>query len=50
MPIFNFIGYTQTIYLENLTIDEKFINKRVRIFIHQTMYLKIEKKKIIRTS
>ena len=25
------------IYLENLTIDDKFINKRVRLFIHQTM-------------
>ena len=23
--------------LENLTIDEKFINKRVRLFVHQTM-------------
>ena len=22
---------------ENLTIDDKFINKRVRVFIHQTM-------------
>ena len=25
------------IYLENLTIDDKFINKRVRLFIHQTL-------------
>ena len=24
-------------YLENLTIDDKFINKRVRLFIHQAM-------------
>ena len=24
-------------YLENLAIDDKFINKRVRLFIHQTM-------------
>ena len=24
-------------YLENLTIDDKFIKKRVRLFIHQTM-------------
>ena len=32
MPIFSFIGY-----LENLTIDDEFINKRVRLFIHQTM-------------
>ena len=25
-------------YLENLTIDDKFINKRVRLYMHQTMY------------
>ena len=35
-------------YLENLTIDNKFINKRVRLFIHQTMCLKcVEKKKLL---
>ena len=35
-------------YLENLTIYDKFINKRVRHFIHQTMYLKrAEKKKLL---
>ena len=34
-------------YLENLTIDDKFINKRVRLFIHQTM---CREQKIISTS
>ena len=32
----------------NLTIDEKFINKQVRLFIHQPMCLKRhEKKKLL---
>ena len=31
-----------------MTIDEKFMNKRARLFIHQTMCLKIvEKKKLL---
>ena len=34
-------------YLENLTIDGKLINKRVRLFIHQTMY---REEKIVSTS
>ena len=35
-------------YLENLTIDDKCINKRVRLFIHQTMCLKrVGKKKLL---
>ena len=25
------------VILENLTFDDKFVNKRVRLFIHQTM-------------
>ena len=29
-------GTPRRSYLENLTIDNKFINKRVRLFIHQT--------------
>ena len=32
-------------YLENLTIDDKFINKRVQLFIHQTMCQEFVKKK-----
>ena len=44
MPILSFVQN-----LKNLTIDDKFINKRVRLFIHQTMCLKgIEKKKLWR--
>ena len=40
------IGFTMTEFLENLTTDDKFINKRVRPLIHQTMCLKrVEKKK-----
>ena len=34
-------------YLDNLTIDDKFINKRVRLFLHQTM-CREEKKILIR--
>ena len=35
-------------YLETLTIDYKFMNKRIRLFIHQTMCLKrAEKEKIL---
>ena len=38
MPIFSFTGYNlKKLFLENLTIDDKFMNKRVRHFIHQTM-------------
>ena len=38
-------------YLENLTIEDKFINKRVRLSIHQTMCLKrAEKKNLLRRS
>ena len=29
-------------YLENLTINDKFINKRVRLFIHQTCALRLK--------
>ena len=33
---------------EVLTIDDKFINKQVQLFIHQTMYLKrVETKKLL---
>ena len=35
MPIFSFSPSRS--YLENLTIDDKFINKPVPVFIHQTM-------------
>ena len=35
-------------YSENLTIDNKFINKRVRFFIYQTMCLtRVQKKKLL---
>ena len=34
-----------TDYLENLAIDNKFIKKRVRLLIHQTMCLKRGKNK-----
>ena len=34
-------------YLENLAVDDKFINKRVRIFTHQTMCLKRAEKKTL---
>ena len=37
MPVSSFIGYTLTEYLKNLTIYDKFINKRVRPYKHQTM-------------
>ena len=37
MQRFSFIGYTLTELFRNLTIDDKFINKRVRLFIHETM-------------
>ena len=42
MPIFSFIGYTLTELFRKLKIDDKFINKRVRLFIHQTMYKSCE--------
>ena len=47
MPIFSFTGYTLTELFRNLTIDDKFINKRVRLFIHQTT---CREEKIICTS
>ena len=48
MTIFSFIGYTLTEFFKNLTIDDKFINKRVQIFMHQTMCLKrVEEKKLL---
>ena len=35
-------------FLENLTIDDKFMNKRVRLFIHETCVLRrVEKKKLL---
>ena len=37
MQSFSFIGHTLMELSRNLTIDDKFINKRVRLFIHQTM-------------
>ena len=43
MPGFSFKGS----YLENMTIDDKFINKRVRLFIHQAM-CREEKKLLVR--
>ena len=51
MSIVNFVRYTLTNYLENLTIDEKFINKRVCLSIYQPMCLKrvpsVEKKSLL---
>ena len=48
MPIFSFLGYTLTQKFKKLTIDDKFINKRVRLFIHQTMCLKrVQEKKLL---
>ena len=48
---FSFIRYTLTLsYLENLTIDDNFINKRVRPFIHQTKDVWSNEEKIISTS
>ena len=39
-------GTPRRSYLENPTIDDKFINKRVRLFINQMIYPKrVEKKK-----
>ena len=37
MPIFNFIGYNLTELFRKLDNDDKFINKRVRLFIRRTM-------------
>ena len=47
MPIFSSIGYTLAELFRKPDIDDKFINKRVQLFIHQTMCLKIEKKKLL---
>ena len=37
MPIFSFIGYTLTELFRKLTINDKFINKRVLLYMHQKM-------------
>ena len=48
MPIFSFIGYNLTELFRKPEIDDKLINKRVRLFIHQTICLKrAEKKKLL---
>ena len=44
MPVFSFIGYNLT---ELFRKSDKFINKRVPVFIHQTM---CREEKIISTS
>ena len=40
MSIFSFVVTPWRSYLENLTIDGKFVNKLVRLSMHQTMCLK----------
>ena len=48
MPIFSFIGHNLTELFRKPEIDDKLINKRVRLFIHQTICLKrVEKKKLL---
>ena len=47
MPIFSFIRYTLTELFTNLTINNKLINKWVRLFTHQSM---CQEEKIISTS
>ena len=47
MPIFSFIGYTLTELFRKRTIDDRFISKRLRLFIYQTMYLKRVEKKLL---
>ena len=48
MPIFSSIGYTLMESFRKLIMDCKFINKRVRLFIHQKMCLeRFEKEKIL---
>ena len=49
MPISSFIEYTHLQrYLENLTIDYKFTNKRFRFLMHQVMCLAhVEEKKLL---
>ena len=50
MPIFSFTGYTLTKFRKPI-IDDKLINKRVRLFILDVKKRKkADKKKIIRTS
>ena len=45
------IGYNLTDYLENLTVNDRFVNERVQHFIYQMMYLQtvncVWKKKIL---
>ena len=41
-------GTPRRSYLEKPTIDDKFINKRVRPFIHQICLKRVEKKKLLR--
>ena len=48
MPIFSFIGDTLTGLFKKLTIDYKFIDKKVRLFINQVMCLKTSEKKKLR--
>ena len=45
MPTFSFIGCTRKSYLENLTIDDTLIKKRVRLYIERCVSLKLVKKK-----
>ena len=48
MPFFSFLGYTLMELFRKPTIDDKLINKRVRLFINQMIYLRrVEKKKIL---
>ena len=49
MSILSFTGYTPwKSYLEKLTIDDKYMNKRVCLFIHQTLPLSgVERKKLV---
>ena len=47
MPILSFIGHTLTEFFgKKLTMDDKYINKRVWVLIHQTMSLSGVEKKI----
>ena len=48
MPIFNFIRDTLTELFKKLRIDNKFIDKKVRLFINQAMCLKPSEKKKLR--
>ena len=47
MSIFSSIGHPDEFIWKKLTIDDKYINKRVRVIIHQPMFLSgAEKKKL----